>query len=162
MAFLPSGFDVPKGLRHERFVVRHITVHDVVKDYDAVMTSRDSLWARFGEAWGWPAADLSLEQDLIELAWHQKEGELKRAFNFAILTPDESRLLGCIYVDPPEKQCADADVCWWVRDSEAGTGLEDVVSEQARAWLEREWPFATVRFPGHDISWEEWEALPDI
>jgi hypothetical protein len=162
MGFLPRGFTVPSGIEHERFRLRHITVHDVVKDYDAVMSSRESLWNRFGDVWGWPAADLSLEQDLIELAWHQKEGELKRAFNFAIMTPDGGRLLGCVYIDPPEKQGADADVCWWVRDSESGAGLEEIVSEQVRRWLAAEWPFGAVRFPGHDISWVEWDALPDV
>ena len=24
-----------------------------------------------------------------------------------------------------------------------------------------EWPFEEVRWPGRDISWEEWDALPD-
>jgi hypothetical protein len=24
------------------------------------------------------------------------------------------------------------------------------------------WPFTTVRFPGRDISWEDWHALPSI
>jgi hypothetical protein len=76
----------------------------VVKDYDAVMTSADRLRERF-PLWNWPPKDgLSLEEDLIDLAWHQKEAELKRSFNYVVMSPDESRVLGCVYVDPPEKQ----------------------------------------------------------
>jgi hypothetical protein len=36
-----------------------------------------------------------------------------------VLTPDESRLLGCVYVDPPEKAGADAQVCMWWEDWDA-------------------------------------------
>src|SRR5689334_19468306 len=100
MRFLPRDFETPKGPENERFRLRPLTIHDVVKDYDAVMTSREHLWELFGERWGWPAATLTLEQDLIDLAWHQKEGQLKRSFAFAVLSPDESRVVGCVYVDP--------------------------------------------------------------
>ena len=161
MAFLPGDFAPPAGLEHERFRLRPITVHDAVKDYDAVMTSRDHLWALFGEAWGWPPDTLTLEQDLIDLAWHQKEADLRRSFNFAVMSLDGSRLLGCVYVDPPEKAGADADVSFWVRADELHTGLEAELEAAVRAWIAADWPFATVRWPGRDISWEAWNALPD-
>ncbi|NHC47118.1 GNAT family N-acetyltransferase [Motilibacter aurantiacus] len=161
MAFLPRDFRLPLPVEHERFTLRHITVHDVIRDYDAVMSSRERLWAQFGEVWGWPAEGLTIEQDLIDLAWHQKEGDLRRAFNLALLSPDGSQLLGCVYVDPPEKAGADADVAFWVRASEAGTGLEAELEAFVRRWLAEEWPFGTVRYPGRDLTWAEWEALPD-
>ena len=68
MAFLPPDFEVPELLETDRFRIRPLTIHDVVKDYDAVMTSREYLWDQFGQAWGWPSEDLTLEQDLIDLA----------------------------------------------------------------------------------------------
>ena len=33
------------------------------------MSSREHLWSLFGEAWGWSAASLALEQDLIGVAY---------------------------------------------------------------------------------------------
>ena len=39
---------------------------DVVKDYDAVMTSVEHLRSSF-PLWGWPPDDLSLEQNLVDL-----------------------------------------------------------------------------------------------
>ena len=161
MAFLPGDFAPPAGLEHERFRLRPITVHDAVKDYDAVMTSRDHLWALFGEAWGWPPDTLTLEQDLIDLAWHQKEADLRRSFNFAVMSLDGSRLLGCVYVDPPTKDGYDAEVFWWARADELASGLEDAIGVAARAWVEREWPFGRVAYPGRDIGWEEYVALQD-
>lgn len=67
--FIPRGTELPTGLEHERFRLRPITIHDTVRDYDAVMSSREHLWSLFGEAWGWSAASLALEQDLIGVAY---------------------------------------------------------------------------------------------
>jgi hypothetical protein len=160
MPFLPRRHAIPPGLEHERFRLRPITINDVVKDYDAVMTSAETLRKRF-PLWGWPAEDMSLEEDMIDLAWHQKEAQLRRSFNYAVMSPDESRLLGCVYVDPPEKAGADADVAFWVRDDEASTDLEAELEQAVRAWVAADWPFETIRWPGLELSWEEWDALPD-
>jgi hypothetical protein len=160
MPFLPSDHPIPRGLEHPRFRVRPITVNDVVRDYDAVMTSAEHLRSHF-PLWGWPPEDMTLESDLVDLGWHQREALLRRSFNYAVMSPDESRLLGCVYVDPPEKAGADAEVALWVRTSEAGSGLEEELEAAVREWLDREWPFKTVRWPGRELSWAEWDALPD-
>jgi hypothetical protein len=162
VAFLPEDFEVPALVAGLRFRIRPVSAQDVVRDYDAVMSSRERLWAQFGGVWGWPRADLTLEQDLVDLAWHQKEGELRRSFAYAVLTPDETRLLGCVYIDPPEKAGADADVSFWVRADEAGTDLEKELEKFVREWLDTAWPFEIVRYPGRDLSWDAWQALPDI
>ena len=104
MRFVPSEFEVPDLLEHDRFRLPPLTVHDLVKDYDAVMSPRDYLWDQFGQAWGWPRADLALEQDLIDLGWHQKEFQRRSSFAYAVMSPDETRLLGCVYVDPPRRR----------------------------------------------------------
>lgn len=162
MTFLPEDFAAPEGLESERFHLRHITIHDVVKDYEAVMSSQEHLWWMFGDAWGWPPADLTLEEDLIDLAWHQKEAQLGRAFNYAVMSPDETRLLGCVYVDPPEKQGHyDAEVCFWVREDELDTGLEGELEVAVRTWIPSSWPFRKVVYPGRDISWEDLDSLPN-
>jgi hypothetical protein len=160
MRLIPLDHPIPEGIERPRFRLRLITVNDVVRDYDAVMSSAANLRTRF-PYWGWPEDGMTLEEDLIDLGWHQKEAQLRRSFNYAVMSPDESRLLGCVYVDPPEKQGADAEVAFWVRDSELGTGLEEEVEAAVRDWLEREWPFETVRWPGVEMPWAEWDALPD-
>jgi hypothetical protein len=161
MPFLPRENPIPPGFDGAGFKARPITINDAVKDYDAVMTSAERLRERF-PLWGWPPEDgLTLEEDMIDLAWHQKEAELRRSFNYVVLSPDESRVLGCVYVDPPEKAGADAEVTLWVRVEEEGTGLEEELERRAREWLAAEWPFERVRWPGRELSWEEWDRLPE-
>jgi GNAT acetyltransferase-like protein len=160
VAFLPDDFVVPTLVAGLRFRIRPITVHDVVKAYDAVMSSRELLWERFGEVAEWPPADLTLEQLLVDLAWHQKQAQLRRSFGFAVLTTDETRLLGTVRIDPPTKAGADAETTFWVRRDAVGSGLEDELEEFVREWMTTTWPFKTVRYPGRDISWSDWNELP--
>ena len=161
MSFLPDDFEVPKLLETEAFRIRPLTIHDVVKDYDAVMTNREHLWDLFGASWGWPPEDLTLEQDLIDLGWHQKESQIRSSFVYAAMSPDERRMLGCIYVDPSEKEGFDAEVYFWARVDASDTDLENDLSEVVRGWISSEWPFEKVAYPGRDMTWEEYDALSD-
>lgn len=156
VAFLPEDFVVPTLVAGQRFRIRPLTVHDVVKDYDAVMSSRDRLWAEYGDHWGWPAADLTFEQALIDIGWLQKEGQLRRSFTYAVLTADEERLLGRVHIVPPHRPGPDAGVVFWVRSDEDGSGLEKELEDFVREWLSVTWPFKDVRYPGRDISWADW------
>jgi hypothetical protein len=148
MPFLPPEFTVPVSVENGRFRMRSITIHDAFKDYDAVMSSREHLWSRFGAIWGWPAADLSIEQNIIDLAWHQKEFQLRSSFDYAVMSLDETRLLGCVYVDPPHATGTEADVWFWARQSELAAGLEDELGRFVVSWLASAWPFSAVTLNG--------------
>jgi hypothetical protein len=160
MRLIPLEHPIPSGIDHDRFRLRILTVDDLIKDYEAVMSSAERLRERF-PYWGWPDPGMTIKDDLIDLGWHQKEAMLRRSFNYAVMAPDESRLLGCVYVDPPDKQGADADVFLWVRADEEDGDLEQVLEAEVRRWIDAEWPFEDVRWPGRDITWEDWDALPD-
>ena len=148
MPFLPPEFTVPAVVETERFRLRSITIHDAFKDYDAVMSSREHLWSRFGAIWGWPAADLSIEQNIVDLAWHQKEFQLRSSFDYAAMSLDERRLLGCVYIDPPHEPGTDADVWFWARQSELSSGLENELGRFVASWLASAWPFGKVTLNG--------------
>ncbi|MCW2884679.1 MAG: hypothetical protein QOE54_3744 [Streptosporangiaceae bacterium] len=163
MAFLPEDFVVPTLVAGLRFRIRPITVHDVVRVFDAVTSSREGLWNQFGEVRGWPAEDLTLEDCLIDVAWQQKQATLRRSFVFAVMTTDESRLLGCIYLGPPAAtEGLEAEVAFWVRASEADSGLDKEIDEFVREWVETAWPFKEVRLPGGEACWAEWGFLPAL
>jgi hypothetical protein len=49
----------------------------------------------------------------------------------------------------------------WVRADEEEGDLEVMLEAAVRGWLEAEWPFEAIRWPGREIAWEEWDALPD-
>ena len=42
-----EDFEVPQGLLNEKFRLRMLTIHDLVKDYDAVMSSAEHLRKHF-------------------------------------------------------------------------------------------------------------------
>jgi hypothetical protein len=45
--FVPRDFQVPATLETSEFRLRMLTIHDVVKDFDAVITSVDHLKIAF-------------------------------------------------------------------------------------------------------------------
>ena len=150
-AFLPEDFVVPTLVAGPRFRIRPITVHDVVKDYGAVLGSLERLEGRFGPEWGWPDGQFTFEQALIDVAWLQKEGQLRRSFSYVVMTPGEERQLGRIHVAPSDSPAADAVVVFWVRADEEDSSIEKELEEFVREWVTTAWPFETVRFPGRDL-----------
>ncbi|WP_238710358.1 hypothetical protein [Oceanipulchritudo coccoides] len=148
MSFLPKDFQVPELVETDHFRMRSITIHDVFKDYDAVMSSHEHLWQRFGEIWGWPSKDLTIEQDIIDLGWHQKEFQLRSSFDYAVMSLDESKLLGCVYIDPPMEDGIEAEIWFWGRQSELLSGFEDQLENFLLSWIASSWPFTTVILNG--------------
>jgi hypothetical protein len=153
----PARLELPTG--HH---ARPIRASDLDLDYAAVMGSQARLFEIFGPAWGWPPADLTRQEDLDELVRHAAEMETLESFNYALFDPDETVLLGCIYVDPPQKAGADAEISWWVVDGEVGGALDHALPGAVRAWIAERWPFRSPRHIGDDLTWAEYLALPDV
>jgi len=156
---VPPEFKIPEKLETNEFRLRMLTVNDVVKDYDAVMTSADHLRSVWPDG-TWPEG-LTLEQDLIDLGWHQKEFQLRQSFAYAVVTPSESQVTGCVYINPTRKCGYDAAVYLWARQSELAGGLETRLYAAVKHWIAKEWPFRNVAFPGRGIAWNVWLAIPN-
>jgi hypothetical protein len=159
---LPPDFEMPTDLETSRFVLRMLTIHDLVKDYDAVMSSVDHLKSTYSNVnnRNWPDC-LTLENNLIDLAWHQREFTIRRSFAYKVVSPDESAYLGCIYINPTLKRDYDAMVMFWVRASELDSGLDDELFNAVKIWIAENWPFKRVAYPGRDISVIDWQSLPE-
>lgn len=145
--FVPPDFVVPLRLEHPNFVLRPLLITDVVKDYDAVMTSIAELRGIFGPTSDWPSPDLSFEQDLIDLGWHHKEFQRRSSFAYTVFDPGETLCLGCTYIYPSARADCDADAYCWIRSSHAAA-LDRLLYEAFKTWLESDWPFARIAFPG--------------
>lgn len=163
MSWLPEDFvhqsRVEVGSGHH---LRPIRESDAELDLSAVMGSRERLWAMYGTAWGWPPATMTIEQDREDLLHHEREMAQRLSYNFALLDDAETELIGCVYIEPPVKAGADAEVSWWVRDEYVGSELEARFDRLVPEWLAAGWPFSAVRYIGRDLSWDEWLALPDV
>ena len=150
MGWLPEGLEHPERVElptgHH---LRPIRAADVDIDYPAVMGSRERLWAKYGEAWGWPPATMTPEQDRDDLAHHEAEIAAHETFNYAILDAPETELLGCVYIDPPgatSPSGTDAVVSWWVVDRMAGSDLDRQLVEFVPRWLNDAWGFRAVDY----------------
>jgi glyoxylase-like metal-dependent hydrolase (beta-lactamase superfamily II) len=146
--FVSSDFYVPSVLETERFRLRMLSVNDVEKDYEAVIESRELLHSMFGGPW--PREGFTLKENLRDLERHQQEFLNREAFAYTVVSLDESRVLGCVYINPPRRADADAEVHMWVRQSEYDRGLDEVLFQEVRNWMGSSWPFATVAYPGRE------------
>ena len=156
--FVPKDFKIPDTLENQHLRIRMLTVNDVVKDYDAVMTSIDHLQEMFPVS-SWPTKDLTFEQDLIDLGWHQKEFQMRSSFAYTVVSLDESEVLGCLYINPTTKGDYDARITMWIRTSMLDKGLDDILFNSVKEWIEKDWPFKKVAYPGREIAWEDWKSL---
>ena len=104
---------------------------------------------------------LTFEQDLIDLGWHQKEFQRRTSFAYTVMNTEESQCLGCVYIDPTPKIGYDAEVYLWVRESEIENGLNSILYDAVKNWIEAEWPFKKVAYPGREIDWTAWKSLSE-
>jgi len=156
--FVPADFKVPDTLQNEQFRIRMLSVNDVVKDYDAVMSSIEHLKAMYPTS-SWPSKDLTFEQDLIDLGWHQKEFQMRSSFAYTVVSLDENQVLGCLYINPTTKGGYDANITMWVRASEVDNGLDAILFNSVKKWISEDWPFQKVAYPGREINWEDWKSM---
>ena len=157
--FVLTDFKVPDKFENQHFRLRMLTVNDVIKDYDAVMTSIDHLREFDGPGTKWPSKDLSLEQDLIDLGWHQKEFQKRRSFTFTVVNLDETKVMGCLYIFPTEKIGYNAEITMWVRQSAYEENLDPILFVTVKNWISEKWPFKKIGYPGRELSWEEWNSI---
>jgi len=97
---LPRSTQVPGPLETDGVTIRQLTVADAERDFDAVTESRDRIRGTFGPETDWPPEDLTLEQNRIDVAWHQKEHQRRDAFTYAVVDPSDTTEYGCLYVQP--------------------------------------------------------------
>ena len=147
--FIPDEFEVPKVLETEHFRLRMLSVDDVEKDYEAVIESRKLLRGMFGGPW--PSEGFTIEENLIDLERHQREFLNREAFAYTVVSLDESKVLGCLYINPPKEESGNLPyVNMWVRQSEFDKGLDEILFQTVKEWIKNDWPFEKILFPGRE------------
>jgi hypothetical protein len=155
LPIVPNDFNVPELLETERLRLRPLKIHDAVRDYDAVMTSEKRLRNVYVPGGDWPSG-LTLEQNIIELGWHQAEFQMRTSFAYTVVNLDESEVLGCVYLYPTNKEPYDVEVKMWVRQSRVAEGLDQHLFETVESWIADFWPFENPAYPGRHISFADW------
>ena len=137
-------FKIPLQLKHPKFIARKLCASDAYLDYLAVMSSIELIQKTRGG--NWPQPNLSFEDDMIDLAWNQREFENRSSFAFTIMNHEETECLGCFYLYPvgfrgEAPDDSDVDVSFWVTQTAHDQGLYEELYLAIKEWIKKEWPF---------------------
>ncbi|WP_040162298.1 GNAT family N-acetyltransferase [Nigerium massiliense] len=138
--FVPEGFTPPRELTHELFVLEPLGPQHNEADHAAWTSSIHHIRATPGYPDGnWPPLEgMSLEENLADLRRHAADFAARRGFTFTVLDPDDRRVIGCVYLYPPEKG-GDVIVQSWVSADRAG--LDGPLADAVAQWLADTWPW---------------------
>jgi hypothetical protein len=165
---VPDDFEVPTRVETDRFVVVPLILDRFAIDYESYASSVEHLQKTYsvdeslyiGPGLQWPAG-VSIRMALLDAAFCEMAFfHLRSQFAYEVLDRSETRQLGCVYVFPTTRKGYEAEARMWVREDELKNGLDEAVHSWFRPWVETVWPFQRVAWPGREIPWEDWMAMP--
>ena len=131
----------------------------VAVDFNAYMSSIEHLQRTFTRSTNWPHKDISDADAMRDMETEQARFRSRQSFAYAVLTPDGSRERGSVYVSPSPTEAYDAVVRMWVTKAEYEAGFDAELYEWVSNWLQTEWPFDRVAYPGRSIDWQTWDTI---
>ncbi|WP_339842594.1 hypothetical protein [uncultured Halopseudomonas sp.] len=152
---LPIGFQAPAQWSGRQCILVPAAPDLVALDYAAVMASREQLQGLFGAGDAWPPADLTQADDGLDLAWHEREFVQGQSFAYSLLSNDRQRCLGCLYLYPTASPAHDAEAYLWAAATEPEP-VRAAVMQEVMQWLENDWPFTALAWPGRMIAFSDW------
>lgn len=159
-SFIPASFAPPTRVATADFYLVPLGPELVDIDYAAYMSSISHLQTTFTRSTAWPTEDIGAEAAMQDMLNEQGRFERRESFAYGVLTTDGTLERGCVYVRPASKQGFDAEVLLWVTQAEFDDGFDPQLFSWVKQWVQDEWPFAKVAYPGRDIPWDVWDALP--
>ena len=105
--FVPDEFTVPREHGNDQLHLKILSPSYAHKDYEAVMETQERL--RKFSRHGWPREGFTIDENITDLERHEREFDNREAFAYTVVTPDGSRVLGCIYINPGHTNSEDAD-----------------------------------------------------
>lgn len=134
--FFDSNRSTPHGYSFERVVVEPLSIRHLLPDYLAVVANARLLHKQYSHLGnGWPI-NITLEDNLIDLAWHQKENADCNSFAYTIFCVDAPLCYGCIYING---RASAANLSYWLRGDIELPFTEAVFLETLHEWISREW-----------------------
>jgi hypothetical protein len=158
-SFIPADFDAPVLVETGNFKLVPLGPDLVDIDFAAYMSSIAHLQQTFTRSTGWPHKDISAADAMRDMENEQARFQKRQSFAYAVLTPDGSRERGSLYMRPSSVDGYDAVVSLWVTKAEYDAGFDAELYAWASRWIESDWPFEKVAYPGRAIDWMSWDAL---
>jgi len=147
----------PDSLKVEGYALRPLTIEHTERDYQAVMETAQRLRASAPN--GWPRPGFTLEENHEDLRRHQEEFEQGLSFAYTMLSPDETEVLGCVYLNPPRKSADDVDVHMWVRERIWSQGMAQLLHRDVDDWLRGVWRFSAISYQRPDYYFSHGRCL---
>lgn len=156
--FVPENFKAPFQVDANQFVLRKLTVDEVEKDYEAVMSSKESLRQIFSENDDWPSDTMTIKDNYNDLLEHQNEFDNNKGFAYTVVKPDDSKCIGCLYIYPFSLGVYDSQIYYWLIDE-----VNEELGESFRAfidqWIPETFKLNKNAFPGRDLSHQEFRKI---
>lgn len=157
---IPKDFNIPT---HTEFSVIDSYNVEIVpltsqmeeKDFALVVSNKKHLKGMFGELddW-WPSDTLNKRDNYNMLIWHEEQFRKRKSFAYAIFLNKE--YIGCFYIyglEVVRKIVSVKNPNWlyifmWTSKEYFNNGIDKLIFEHLKVWIEREWSFAKADFPG--------------
>ncbi len=161
--FVPEDFQVPEMFvsRQGMYKLKPLGPKYAARDYAAYMGSIEHLQKNFSGSNRWPHAGISMAEAIKDVEGEEAGFKARRKFTYAVLSMDESRELGSVYISPSNKEGYDAVVRMWVTANQAEIGFDKRLLDELKVWLRAKWPFGKIAYLGGEISREEFAKLPN-
>jgi hypothetical protein len=160
MSFYPEDKEVPKELVFDDIRIRQLRATDNELDYKAVIES------------GFRPEGFPKEENLQQIAKHEKSHNEKLEFAFTIVDIDETYCYGCIFVKPIvpflkfaffndrlvnnlELEEVDQAVSFWITPKGHAINLYERLLVELSNWFKEEWPYERFYLLGMGLSEEE-------
>ncbi|MEM6479275.1 MAG: hypothetical protein AAF647_09540 [Pseudomonadota bacterium] len=130
-----EAVDLPRTVAVASCVMTPLSPEFTQEDYDIVMEAAALLSDGPGQ---WPDG-LTLEENAIDLAWHEREFTTKRSFSW-ILRDSGGGYLGCFYIYPEMGLRGAAKVKLWVRKCSGRAALAKRLRDDLEAWTKTALP----------------------
>lgn len=158
-SLVPASFTVPTLVETPGFKLVPLGPDVVKQDFDAYMSSIEHLQKTFTRSTDWPHKNISAADAMRDMEGEQARFAARKSFAYAVLTPDGTRERGSVYVWPSPVPGYDAMVRIWVTRADYDAGFDAELYAWVTGWIQKDWPFAKVAYPGRAISWADWDAL---
>jgi len=153
--FVPGDFNPQEIIDGVGFTLKKLSLSDLDLNFEAVMSSINIIHQLRGGSW--PENNLTKEEDMIDLCWHQREFENRLSFAYTVLNFKKTKCIGCVYIYPPYypwlivPDAAEAVINMWVTQEAYDQGLYPKLFKFVKEWISRDWPFKNVYYSNKEI-----------
>jgi hypothetical protein len=141
---IPINIDnkkIPKKIKSKSFLAEVLSAQHTEEDYKFVTDNEKLIKSTRGNAGDWPnPKKLTIEENRIDLSWHQREFEAGLSFAF-VLRSKSDEYVGCAYLYPmnfrskiPDAKRYEVDFSFWITKKYYDLGLYEIIKME---WLEQ-------------------------